>query len=147
MNSYLDSQVILKAPIRVNQGDIYLGKNNWHQGFSGYVDDLRLYSETLKEDDFTALAAPAIPISDSQGIMLSCSLCDYKDALGGCLDNWHMCSLEELYAGAYELARAMGWFRFTANIWTRNTDDQTTTSSDEMQDPDLFKVGICCQDY
>mmetsp|Transcript_22439 Transcript_22439/g.22143 ORF Transcript_22439/g.22143 Transcript_22439/m.22143 type:complete len:81 (-) Transcript_22439:32-274(-) len=79
--------------------------------------------------------------------MLSCQLCNYHDAEAGCLDNWHMCSLEELYAGPYEMARAMGWFRFTAEIWTRNTEDQTTTSSDEMQDPDLFKVGICCKDY
>ncbi|OMJ96090.1 hypothetical protein SteCoe_262 [Stentor coeruleus] len=147
LNGLLDSQVILRGPLKFNRGDIYIGKDPWHSGFKGYFDDLRLYNKPLHEKDLLPLALPAVPITFVSGVMLGCQLCNYDLALSACLDNFHMCSLEELYAGAFEMARSMGWFRFTAEVWTRNTDDQDTTTSDEMQDPDLFKLGLCCRDY
>ena len=147
INGILDSQVILRGPIKFNRGDIYIGKDPWHSGFTGFVDDLRIYDFPLHEVDLLAIAAPTVPMSRASGAMLGCMLCEYNHAVESCLDNYHLCSLEELYAGPYEMAREMGWFRFTADVWTRNTEDQTTTTSDEMQDPDLFKLAICCKDY
>lgn len=147
LNGNLDSQVILRGPLKFNRGDIYIGKDPWHSGLKGFVDDLRLYNIVLHESELVALASPSVPLSVVSGVMLGCQLCNYDIALSSCLTNYHLCSLEELYAGRYETAREMGWFRFTADVWTRNTEDQTTTSSDEMQDPDLFKLGMCCRDY
>ena len=147
INGVLDSQVILKGPIKYNRGEIYLGKDPWHSGFKGFLDDLRIFDKPLHEEDFKPIAAPTTPLPAVSGVMLGCQLCNYDDALASCMDNYHLCSLEELYAGPFEMARAMGWFRFTAEVWTRNTDDQTTTTADEMQDPDLFKLGMCCWDY
>jgi hypothetical protein len=147
VNGILDSQVILKAPIKYNRGEIYLGKDPWHSGFKGFLDDLRIFNKPLHEEDFRPIAAPTTPLPAVSGVMLGCQLCNYDDALASCRDDYHLCSLEELYSGPFEMARAMGWFRFTADVWTRNTDDQTTTTADEMQDPDLFKLGMCCWDY
>jgi len=147
VNAYLDSQAILKAPIKQNSGDIYLGKDPWHVGFEGYLDDLRFYSKTLQEKDLKALAMVSIPLSSGLGVMLGCQLCNYMEAVNSCRDSYHLCSLEELYSGPYEMARAMGWFRFTSEIWTRNTNEQVTTSSDEIQDSNLFKLALCCIDY
>lgn len=147
LNGLLDTQVILRGPIKYNRGDIHLGHDQWHSGFNGFIDDLRLYNYPLDSKDIVALASLAIPLSVVSGGMIGCQLCTYNTAVSSCLDNYHMCSLKELYAGKFELAREMGWFRFTADIWTRNTNEQTTTTADEMQDPDLYKLGICCQDY
>lgn len=147
VNGILDSQVILRGGIKFNRGDIYLGKDPWHSGFNGFIDDLRIYEGPMHATGLLSIAAPAVPLAKASQPMLGCMLCDYLTALSSCLDNFHMCSLEELYAGPFEMAREMGWFRFTAEIWTRNTDDQMTTTSDEMQDPDLFKLGLCCRDY
>lgn len=57
-----------------------------------------------------------------------------------------MCSIDELYTGGYEMARVMGWFRFTGEIWTRNTETDSLTSTDEMEDPNIFRLSICCVD-
>ena len=147
LNGILDSQVILRGPLKFNKGDFYIGKDPWHSGLTGFIDDLRLYDIPLHEKDILAISGPAVPLSFVTGLQLGCQLCNYDTAVSSCLDNFHMCSLEELYSGHFEMAREMGWFRFTAEIWTRNTEDQTTTTADEMQDPDLFKIGLCCRDY
>ena len=146
LNGILDSQVILRGQIKFNRGDIYLGKDPWHSGFNGFLDDLRMYNIPLHEPELIALASPAVPLAKVAGTMLGCQLCDYETAVSSCLDTFHLCSLDELYSGPFEMAREMGWFRYTADIWTRNTEDQSTTTSDEMQDPDLFKLGLCCSD-
>ena len=105
-----------------------------------------MYNIPLHEPELIALASPAVPLAKVAGTMLGCQLCDYETAVSSCLDTFHLCSLDELYSGPFEMAREMGWFRYTADIWTRNTEDQSTTTSDEMQDPDLFKLGLCCSD-
>ena len=147
LNGILDSQVILRGPLKFNRGDIHVGKDPWHSGFSGFIDDLRIYDLPLHDSELRALASIGVPLNKVTGTMLGCQLCDYQTAVSSCLDDFHMCSLEELYAGPFEMAREMGWFRFTADIWTRNTEDQSSTSADEMQDEDLFKLGLCCRDY
>lgn len=147
INGISDSQTILKAPIKWNKGDIYIGKDPWHMGFSGFFDELRIYNTALQSVELEAAGSPALPLQGNvRETLLGCQLCNYKDALSSCLDGYHMCSLEELYAGPYEVARTNGWFRFTSEIWTRNTKEQTTTRAEEMQDPDVHKVGLCCLD-
>lgn len=147
INGYLDNQTILKGNIKYNLGDIYLGKDPWHMGFSGFFDDLRIHDQALHSRDLQALAETASPLAAANGVMLGCQYCNYLDAVAGCLDNYHLCSKEELYSGSFEVARAMGWFRFTTDIWERNTDDDHDTSSDDMYDQDLLKLGLCCRDY
>lgn len=146
INSYLDNQMILSSSMKINKGDIHLGKNPWRVGVRGLMDDLRFYNEVLSVSEIRPLAQPAVPLAAVQGVSFGCQLCNYMEALESCNDDYHMCSLEELYTGVWEFAREMGWFRFTADIWTRNTLDQVTTSSDEIQDPNLFRLNICCKD-
>jgi len=44
------------------------------------------------------------------------------------------------------MARSMGWFRYTGDLWMRNVVGEVSTSSDEMEDPNLFRLAICCMD-
>lgn len=79
-------------------------------------------------------------------VSLGCEACPYKAALTACVDDSHLCSLKEIYSEGFHMARAMGWFRFTSDIWIRNTPDEVLTSADEMNDPNIFRLGLCCLD-
>ncbi|CAG9327612.1 unnamed protein product [Blepharisma stoltei] len=147
INGYLDNQIILHGNIQYNRGDIFLGKDPWHMGFSGYFDDLRLYDAAIHEKDLLALAESASPMAAANGVMLGCQSCSYPDATSGCIDNYHICSLEELYSGSYEVARSMGWFKSSPDVWVHNTPENHSTKSEEMYDSDVFKLGLCCRDY
>ena len=93
MNGVLDNQAILIGSILTNDGDVYIGKDPWHMGFKGYIDDLRYYSEVLNGKELLSLAGPVVPLAAVQGVKLGCQLCNYGDAESSCQDNFHLCSL------------------------------------------------------
>ena len=74
-----------------------------------------------------SLAAPSMNLWGEGFSVLGCDSCNYnevnkkkilqlkfnqKKAINSCKEHYHLCSLKELYAGGYHIARIMGWFRF-----------------------------------
>jgi len=57
------------------------------------------------------------------------------------MDAFHLCSLSELYSGAYHTARVQGWLRGNSQLWTRENDQDV-----DQLDPNIFKTSICCID-
>lgn len=53
-----------------------------------------------------------------------------------------MCSIKELFAGGYYVARVMGWLRADSDIWTR---DDTPEENKEKNDVNVDKMSICCE--
>lgn len=151
INGVSDTQVILRASIRVsfmqwNSEPIYLGKDPWHAGTRAYIDSLQLYSKALKERDVQAVASIAMGLISPNRVSLGCESCPYKSALSACVEDFHLCSLKEIYSEGFHMARTMGWFRFTSEMWIRNTPGEVSTSADEMNDPNVFRIGLCCAD-
>lgn len=105
-----------------NNGDIYIGKDPTHAGAEMLFDDLRIYNNLMKIRDIRSLASQSMTLLGEKTALLGCDSCNYNQALSSCTDFYHLCSLKELYAGAYHIARIMGWFRLNTEIWTRQID-------------------------
>lgn len=139
-----------------------------------YLDDLRIYSTILKMRDIKILSAPSMNLWAEDFAMLGCDSCNFNQvyyffllfiqkfikALNSCSENYHLCSIKELYAGGYHVARIMGWFRFkliflfiffliyiktrlNTEIWTRDYEDNESNKN-EMLDPNIYKMAVCC---
>ena len=52
-------------------------------------------------------------------------------AVNSCPDKYHLCSIKELYAGAYHVARTQGWYRANTQIWTRKTEKNPVEIDEE----------------
>ena len=88
-----------------------------------YLDDLRIYSTILKMRDIKILSAPSMNLWAEDFAMLGCDSCNFNQvyyffllfiqkfikALNSCSENYHLCSIKELYAGGYHVARIMGF--------------------------------------
>jgi hypothetical protein len=63
-----------------------------------------------------------------------------------CPDSYHLCSFDELYSGAYQTARKNGWFKFSSEVWARETqaDIDNIQNKDELGNPDVIKMALCC---
>ena len=92
------------------------------------------------------MATFALGLISPYRVTLGCDSCPYRTAVSACIDDYHLCSLKEIYSEAFHVARTMGWFRFTSEMWIRNTNEDVSTSADEMNDPTLYRVGLCCSD-
>ncbi len=55
INGGLDNQIILKGKIKMNNGELHVGKDPWHSGTKCYLDDLKIYSTALRGKKFKIL--------------------------------------------------------------------------------------------
>ncbi|EAS03837.2 concanavalin A-like lectin/glucanase family protein (macronuclear) [Tetrahymena thermophila SB210] len=144
INGILDNQLILKGQLRHNDGDFHIGRDGWHSGPIFYLDDLKFYKTILKKSEIESLTyQPFSFISGDSYAKLGCLSCTYQEALNSCKDDYHLCTFSEIYAGAYQVARIQGWFRASMYFWTR-VDLNSGQMLDEMKDPNVNKLGICC---
>lgn len=147
VNGLTDSFAVLKAQLKSVSANLYIGADPWHLGAAAFLDDLRIYSKALQGLELEVIAAPAFGLLRPSSAKLGCASCTFLNAQSSCFDEFHLCSLKEHYAGAYSIARIQGWLRMTGEVWSRNTDEETTTTTDEMMNDNLFKVGVCCADF
>lgn len=113
--------------MQYNPGDIFIGKDPNHQGVKCFLDDLRLYKGAIKYQQVLSLSANAIGVWGQDFATLGCDSCNYNQALNSCGDNYHLCSLRELYLGGYHVARIMGWFKLNSDIWTKSESEADVT--------------------
>jgi len=48
INGSLDNQIILKGKVKMNNGDLHIGKDPWHSGTKCYLDELKIHNTPLR---------------------------------------------------------------------------------------------------
>jgi hypothetical protein len=48
INGALDNQIILKGQVKMNNGNLHLGKDPWRSGTKSYIDELKIYNTAVK---------------------------------------------------------------------------------------------------
>lgn len=143
INGVKDRQKVVNGEIVVNKGDLRVGRDEWRAGTISYVDDLRLYSRGLSEAEVLALQLPRVTgIPGERFASLGCLNCNRESAVKACDDvkHAHLCTLQELYAGGFHLARVQGWL--TSNPEVHFSNDLHHHAAD----PTEMKLGMCCMD-
>ena len=77
---------------------------------------------------------------DQELAVMGCEMCTFNDALNNCPNQYHLCSLNELYLGGFEIARRNGWFRTSGDIWIRPEEGPAPLDGEERR-----KLAVCCQ--
>ncbi|KRX04942.1 Concanavalin A-like lectin/glucanases superfamily [Pseudocohnilembus persalinus] len=122
INGQLDNQQVLNGQLILNDGNIHLGRDLWYQGPIFYMDDLRYYNKILKKNEIQNISAKGQILLQPNSATLGCHSCNYDEALKSCPQNQHLCYIQEIYAGAYQQARIMGWFQESSNFWINMED-------------------------
>jgi hypothetical protein len=148
INGSLDNQVILKGKVKMNNGHLHLGKNPWHPGVKCYLDDLKIYSSALRNREIESEAAISNPLIGPTYTTLGCHSCSFLNAMSSCQDGYHLCNYSELYSGAYLVARKNGWFKYKTEVWARESQSelQKLSESNEIGNPNILKMALCCSD-
>jgi len=143
VNGILDSQLILKNDIEINQGNLYIGNVPWLKNqcnFPFLIDELRYYDTFLSEYNIGAEASPALGGIEPSFIQFGCKDCGVSDAKSICVDGYHVCTSIELHTGGYQIARAMGWLDWNTHIWSYGA----------LKNPgdfgNLKGLALCCTD-
>jgi len=125
-----------------------VGKNPWHTGVKCFLDDLKIYSTALRNQEIQAEAAKANPLIGNTYTTLGCVSCSFIAAISSCPETYHLCSYSELYSGAYLVARKNGWFRYNTEVWARESQNELQKISDsgDMGNPEIIKMALCCSD-
>lgn len=140
INGLKDGEVILEGPAAEDlAGDLYLGRDPWRAGTKAYMDDFRWYDRELAGGEVKALTYPSLTGMSSDFVRLGCASCNFVDAVKSCGSSGHLCSLQELLAGGFHAARAMGWLSKQPEVWYHNQQHGDVFSG-------VLKLGLCC-DY
>jgi len=117
---------------------LYIGRVPWADKqcrVPFFIDDLRIYSRPLGRSEIEAESFPSLGAIEPSFAHLGCLGCGYGDAVGSCRNNYHLCSQTELNAGAYQVARAMGWGDAHTQIWANSGASNPPTGS---------RLAMCC---
>ena len=143
VNGILDSQILLKGDIEINQGDLYIGNTPGMSKnclFPFYIDELRYYDSPVTEFNIQAESSPALGGIEPGFLQFGCKECSLSDASTSCVDGYHLCTSIELHTGGYQVARAMGWLDWNTHIWSHGA----------LKSPGDFSslkgLAVCCMD-
>ena len=143
VNGILDSQILLKNDMEINQDNLFIGNVPWLKdqcNFPFLIDELRYYDTFLPENYIQAEAAPALGGIEPSLIMFGCNNCPLKEASTSCVDGYHVCTSIELHTGGYQVARAMGWLDWNTHIWSHGALGNPGEFSS------LKGLALCCMD-
>lgn len=148
INGNLDTQAILKGKVRMNTGQLHIGKDPWRPGVKCFMDELKIYKYPLRAQEIEAEAAINNPLIGSTYTILGCEACSFMQAMSACQENYHLCSFSELYSGGYLIARKNGWFKFNTEVWAREsqTELELLANKNEIGNPNILKLALCCSD-
>lgn len=148
IDGMLDQQAIIKGGIRINKGPFHVGADPWHSGAIFYMDSLKFYNTALKQSYLMGEASkPLFTANNGFYAILACDSCNYGQAENFCQEEegYHLCSMQELYSGGYQTARALGWFNNNKDIWFRPTGmSKSIADGEDRTDPNVYKLGVCC---
>jgi hypothetical protein len=144
VNGVRDGEVILEESLQGMAGNIFIGRDPWRAGTKAYLDDFRWYSRALLPEELQTLIFPSMTGMSGMGsVSLGCPQCRFPEAIRSCSKHNHLCSLQELYAGGYHTARAMGWLTSSnmpgimKGVWYYSQETADLYDGSE-------KLGLCC---
>lgn len=124
VNGILDATAPTKGFTKPNDLPLYVGGDPWVSeqcDVPMYVDELRVYNRPLSPDEIQAEASPALTGVEPSFVRIACADCSLETAVQGCPEGYHVCTSLELHAGAYQVARSMGWLKQGTHVWTHAT--------------------------
>jgi len=137
INGIMDGEVVLERSPSRRGGDLYIGRDPWRAGVKAYVDDFRWYDRSLSTSELRMLTYPSLTGISAGFVHLGCSSCQLTEAARSCSKSRaHVCSQQELLAGGFHTARAMGWLDSSPEVWYNTEKDFSPKE----------KLGLCCAD-
>lgn len=142
INGIRDSlQLIESRPFQVNNQPLYIGGSPSYQKackLAYYLKDLKVYNIELPAFSIEAEAAGSLGIMEANSMMIGCINCGYKKAAQKCISGYHLCTNIEIYSGAYQIIRVMGWDLKSAHIVSDNEYDRKQN---------IKGTAFCCRNY
>jgi hypothetical protein len=134
LNGLPEAERVLSSPVMSNSGLLRVGKDPWRTGSRMYLDDLRVYDIGLPSHEVAALAPGHYTGINAGNVRLGCFACDRQAAVVSC-EQTRLCSLVELYAHGFHVARAQGWAQASDDFWYHNQQDTSGAAQ---------RVALCC---
>ena len=134
---------LISAPLSEPASNTFLrlslGKSSVYASGQFYLDDVRVYARFLSQDTFREMAvSQGVPFAD-EDLRIGCRSCGFSEASRACSKSFHVCTQQEIYAFAFQVARINGWTRYSKRIWSYSPiTDELVQSSDK-------KLGLCCR--
>jgi hypothetical protein len=138
LHGVLDQTEQSSGGLQEPESPVYIGHVPWSDKncrVPFYIDDLRIYSRALSRAEIEAESFPSLGAIEPSFSHLGCLSCGYGDAVGSCRSGYHLCSQIELNAGAYQVARAMGWGDSQTHIWANIGNSNP---------PPGVRLAMCC---
>jgi hypothetical protein len=127
INGQLDSEKILDSTVQGNDFNLLIGADYLHSGIWQIIDELKIYNVPLGDRDMGVVNAGVLEPSYAY-VKLACRECTEQQitdvltlniyTLRSDLEGYHVCSLGEIYAFAYHIARISGWLGPNVSIMT-----------------------------
>ncbi|EGR32484.1 NLI interacting factor-like phosphatase family protein, putative [Ichthyophthirius multifiliis] len=147
INGILDQVAVLQSFDVENDSPFYIGNTPWFSDdciLNAFVDELKIYNYEIKSYQVQAEASMFLGGIEPSFLHLGCINCELETAKQSCIQGYHLCTSLEIYSGAYNVARIMGWIEHNNNIWSYNQlfqiDNQEDSGSANSG------IGICCVD-
>jgi hypothetical protein len=163
INGIRDSKVRTEGAAVGNKGSLFIGGVPWLADschISSYVDEVRVYSRPLLEDEIQAEASPALGGIEPAMVQLGCKECDVTTASRSCIAGYHLCTAMELHTGGYQVARLQGYADWHTHVWSHGQYAKTTAAAGTSAHaaemafstagngaaPPAKGLGLCCND-
>lgn len=130
VNGVLDTKVAETSPTQSAGGPLYIGgvpalaklATEGQEGLCERVhvmlDEVKFYTAAQPPWAIEAEASPALGSVAPRFARLGCTGCSRPEAQDACTTNYHLCSETELFSGAMQVARSLGYIdAATPNIW------------------------------
>eukprot|EP00697_Spironema_sp_BW2_P004899 gnl/Spiro4/16620_TR8952_c0_g1_i1.p1 gnl/Spiro4/16620_TR8952_c0_g1~~gnl/Spiro4/16620_TR8952_c0_g1_i1.p1 ORF type:complete len:458 (-),score=99.86 gnl/Spiro4/16620_TR8952_c0_g1_i1:60-1403(-) len=160
INGIPDTVRVTAESIIPNTAPLYIGhlpwvRNNTLQASSqssailAFVDEIKYYARFLGREELQAEASFGLGGVESSLVTLGCLTCTYAEAQNSCGAGSRLCSDIELYGGALQVARIMGWAKSNAGtpiIWSRDEEAvwRNKNPNYERHLMTYTGLGLCC---
>lgn len=123
VNGILDASHASRGNVKPVQEPLFVGGDPLTRDKCNmplYIDELRVYSRVLDEDEIQAEASPALAGIEPSFVRLACVDCPVELAERLCPSDYHICSSLEMHMGGYQVAHSMGYLLSGTHVWTRS---------------------------
>ena len=132
---------MISKPLNKNEGylQVSLGKSKLYPSAAFYLDEIKLFKIFQSHIKLRQLAiSQEVPFADEE-IRIGCINCSFSEAAKTCAKDFHLCTQQEIYSFAFQIARINGWTQQSKKIWTFSPiTDELIHSKDK-------KLGLCCR--
>lgn len=153
LNGFLDisnENTIFENFNKKNFPLINLGKNKIHNSFEGYLDNFSIFENQIdpkknifeKENFLDNIFFQNYLYDFFGGIFQFYFLGHdfiYEEAASGCGEDFHLCTLQEIYSEVFQIARINGWLRKNHLLWYYISD------LDVIGDDKEKRGAVCCK--